>query len=953
MKKLRFRILLTLALVCAFALSAAAADTPFQDVPQSSWYYQSVTEAYQQGLMSGVSDTAFSPESTLTREMFITVLGRLAGIDQAAYAEKPTGFKDVPSGQWYSPYIAWAYESRVTSGISAGVFGLGKPVSREQMATFIYRYVQQNEMTLKNAKAPVSGFRDISKVSSYALDALEAMRLSGIITGDQNRNFNPQSNATRAEAASVFCRLADGIIVSAGTNTLAEMVMDNGSVSVFYSAAQSANIRIELLEDDMSTVIDTRTAKVLFSNSLEQVQISFPARDIPSSFILRATMEDLQGIQLTDPLVIVRYTDAYRNFEEKSIDDFAPDLVQNFDNDPETNFAVFTEGTKYIYESAPASGSNARGQYFTLTSATAMQLQSGDAVCLETSDAFHTFVVTSVQKNVGGSTVFYRDARIDEIYDYLHIMVSGASAQPAGYSMESRTGTIQETFDCYPFDISGVSGNYGPYKVTPEFSGSLTPQLEVIWAKEFGSFHIPIVNTDTVVVSPWFEVDVNVEMENEGTITLERTNDYDDHEHIIDMVLWGLDSKKLPKAIRKLSPELNLSFQLNAELSGKAVIGLSTQGSFGFHQTLTSKNLFSTLDTTFNSIDVAVEFEATVGPTANFEVSLGSLFDVEAHGELGGKVHAEADADVTPNGYQTSSAAKEHACSFCLNGYAKPYAEIEASCSAAITLPNGKEFELKKETEKETTLFDDLTVNFFVSVINEYISPYHGNMTFGFGRCSNDVYRTDLRIEDGSGKLLSGTVSTTRSDQVHNSASSGSHVYLYPGSYHAAATVNGLDLSADFTVSNSSQTVVLAGNYWLQAYAELLKNRNLYNDRFILAYIDSDNIPELLISQNIMHLALVEVITYWNGSAVNIGSFGSFGEMQYAPGKNVIYSFHKPNGGSAIREYYKIQNGKAVRLSSINPANYSFTTFSNYAGYKPSSSNISAMVKDYTKYLAK
>lgn len=950
MKRKLLRILVSLMLLSAFTLSAAAADNPFTDVPASSWYYRSVTEAYQQGLMYGVTDTRFAPNEPLTREMFIAILGRVAGIDKTAYKDMPTGFKDVPSGQWYSPYIAWAYASRVTSGIDVGVFGLGTNITREQMAAFIYRYVNQSNLTLAEAENPVPFFRDASEVSSYAVKALEAMRVSGIISGDENRNFNPKANATRAEAATVFCKLSNSLRLPNATDSLADMVMDSGTVTVYYTAAQAANIQVELLKDDLSTVIETCTVKVLSTTTIKQAQVTFPGNKVPDTFMLRATMKDLKGNELTDPLIITRYSTAYREFDEKDIYDFDSALVQNFDDDPETNFAVFNENTRYVNEASPASGSDSNGAWFTLTSEAGKALKVGDPVCLETDDAFHTFVVTSIQNSSSGLQVYYRDADIDEIYSYLHIKIVGSQSKAQGDSMEGIFEDVNETFPTYPFNVDNFDLQYGAYKLTPEFSGTLTPHLEVVWSKDFGSINLPFTGTTVDVSTPWFEMDAYVDLDSEGTFTLERTNAYDDNEHLIDMVLWGLDTNKLPKALQKLDIELNVAFQLDVELTGKVEIGMSPKGTIGIHQTLLSKNLISGIHTDFNSVKTKAELTATLGPTVNFEVGLGSVFDVEAHGELGGKLVAETEVNVTPGGYQSSSASKEHACSFCLDGTALPYIEVMAGCSANFTLPNDKKIEIEKELTKEWSVCDAMTVVFHVSVVNELSSPYKGETTFDFGRCENYVYRTNFRIEDDSKKLLNGTATVTRSDDVTNSVASGKHIYLYPGSYNASATVNGISYSEDFAVTNSQQTVVLTSKAWLEAYAKYLEENTSY-EHFALAYIDGDNIPELLISQGFPHVCMSEAITYYDGQAVHLGYFGDFGELRFAPKQNLIKDQVWINGVGGFVEYFKIQNGKAVKLTGIDDSKYTFKTFSYYAGYDPTTTNINAMLSDYTAFL--
>ncbi len=178
----------------------------FDDVKSSSWYYSYVAYAYENGLMNGVADRIFEPGSGLTRGMFVTILGRLAGAD-TGIVYPDSGFSDVPGGKWFSPYVDWAYSSGITTGIEDGLFGVDMMVTREQMAVFIARYVDYAGIELGSSLDAVSSFRDSDTAHSWAVSGIDLMRESGIIKGDTEGNFNPLNGATRAEAATIFNRL--------------------------------------------------------------------------------------------------------------------------------------------------------------------------------------------------------------------------------------------------------------------------------------------------------------------------------------------------------------------------------------------------------------------------------------------------------------------------------------------------------------------------------------------------------------------------------------------------------------------------------------------------------------------------------------------------------------------------------------------------------------------------
>lgn len=204
-------VVMLFGLLPGFGMQAGAANEPFRDVSDSDWYAEAVSEVYQDGYMDGTGGGLFSPDDTLTRAMFVTVLGRIHGVtpDQYDY----TVFADAPRDSWFGPYVSWAYSIRIVDGYGDSGYGFGSedPITREQMAAIIARYVDFLDTELPDGDNTVSSFRDAAQVSPYAREGLELMRRTGIIVGDQRGYFNPLDNATRAEAATIFIRLSDAL----------------------------------------------------------------------------------------------------------------------------------------------------------------------------------------------------------------------------------------------------------------------------------------------------------------------------------------------------------------------------------------------------------------------------------------------------------------------------------------------------------------------------------------------------------------------------------------------------------------------------------------------------------------------------------------------------------------------------------------------------------------------
>lgn len=207
MKKIQ-RILSICLTVCLLVVLCPAviqaAEHPFSDVAPDAWYQEAVQYVYDNGLMSGSNDTSFEPEGQLTRAMFVTVLGRMEGVDTEQYAD--SGFSDVPDREWYSAYVAWAVEAGITSGYDEDHFGPHDNITREQMAAMVNRYLDDTGISFAEDSS-TQLFKDRNDISSWARDGAETVRRAGLMVGDKGGRFNPFANTTRAEAASVFMRL--------------------------------------------------------------------------------------------------------------------------------------------------------------------------------------------------------------------------------------------------------------------------------------------------------------------------------------------------------------------------------------------------------------------------------------------------------------------------------------------------------------------------------------------------------------------------------------------------------------------------------------------------------------------------------------------------------------------------------------------------------------------------
>ena len=182
----------------------------FTDSKKGDWFAKSVEYCAANKLVNGTSDSTFGPEGKLTRKDFVTLIGRLAGVNTKKY-KGDTGFSDVKSGQYYSPYIVWAAKSGIVGGTGKDKFSPDAEITREDMATIIVRYMNYSKKSLKNAKNVPAKFKDDSVIAGYAKKSMNRMREMGLLKGDQKGNVNPKGKLSRAEGATVIARLHQGL----------------------------------------------------------------------------------------------------------------------------------------------------------------------------------------------------------------------------------------------------------------------------------------------------------------------------------------------------------------------------------------------------------------------------------------------------------------------------------------------------------------------------------------------------------------------------------------------------------------------------------------------------------------------------------------------------------------------------------------------------------------------
>lgn len=184
--------------------SHAATDVSeiFTDVPANHWAQAAIQYVYDNGLMTGVSNSEFAPEATTTRAMIVSMLARMENVTSAADA----GFADVAADDWYATAVNWAAANGIVSGISDDTFAPNDPITREQLAAMLMNYAQWKGQDT-SARADLSDYTD--QPSTWATEAVQWAVAEGLLNGVTDDELQPQGQATRAQVAAIMQRFLE------------------------------------------------------------------------------------------------------------------------------------------------------------------------------------------------------------------------------------------------------------------------------------------------------------------------------------------------------------------------------------------------------------------------------------------------------------------------------------------------------------------------------------------------------------------------------------------------------------------------------------------------------------------------------------------------------------------------------------------------------------------------
>ena len=185
----------------AFAETWPSPSQDFDDLDSAAWYIAGTDYVIREGLMKGVGEKRFGPDEQITRGMVVTILYRAEG--EPATSEAP--FTDL-TADWYKDAVGWAASEEIVKGTSETTFAPDDPVTREQMATFLYRYTKYKGAPISEPQIPADLFEDLDQISDFALDSMPWAIGEGLMKGVSEKKLEPKGTATRAQVAVLLQR---------------------------------------------------------------------------------------------------------------------------------------------------------------------------------------------------------------------------------------------------------------------------------------------------------------------------------------------------------------------------------------------------------------------------------------------------------------------------------------------------------------------------------------------------------------------------------------------------------------------------------------------------------------------------------------------------------------------------------------------------------------------------
>lgn len=602
--------------------------------------------------------------------------------------------------------------------------------------------------------------------------------------------------------------------------SITDIEVADGNVLTTVNVNSLAVLHVEFLSEDDGTLLAEYAG--LTPEYCEMTQVPLPMDcALPEYFLVRATLLDLTGAQLCDPYTSIRYTSAYAEFEDRTVQDYIDEgeRVLNFSPSIHTNFGVLADGVVEIISDEDTNiarvitveDTTAEDELFNwyeryVISAPDAQMRNvepGTVVLIRGADGSdYLFKVGSAAIDENGDLVITpsEDVSMEDFYKALKvdmaILVEDEDPQQAAPQAE-----IIDVDICPSVSLGGEI-DWSPKKnvsVSGKLSGTGQVELKMSYdAKLFGKDYFSC----SAVSDLSLELDINV------FVTL-------DNKDTAEKVISGhkLPDVSVPTPIAGLSAFFKVTIPVEWELGGGLTLELVANTRSGFKYD--TRNGKQSVDEKSRSVSFGLEGKAELKFGPKVELGLKYLEKVVrlSVGAWAG-LNATAEAKLVVEG---TDAPSKHACALCLAGTCKWFVEVTATLEFCIIE------DVLEAKPIDATLFSltgwikflaSSPGEFYMSLINSRDSKFGGKVKFGGGSCPNESYRVTVKSEDENGNPTTGVQVEIldKNGKREKLSTTEFALYLYNGVYNASASINGNRVVKTFVVSDDATEVTLTPN---------------------------------------------------------------------------------------------------------------------------------------------
>ena len=549
MKKRLVSIFLAVALLLSsLPMTAfAASRISFKDVAANSWYHDAVRYVQENGIMSGIGNGLFSPETTLTRAQLCQIIYNMEGKPGAG----SSNFSDVGAGAWYKNAVSWSAAHDIVNGTGNGRFSPDLHITREQMVTILYRYAAYKNYNL-SVPISLSDYSDANRISGWAKEALQWAVSEKVISGTTTTTISPQGTTTRAQAATMLMRFCQRM--EAKEQFYAKNVDDfRGAEIINFDNSNETNFAV-LAEDTVASE-SSATANQLVSVDEESGVYRFSNIDQKISSLTPGDVFYFTYGTGADDYLLLKVGSISIDGDTATITEGKADLSDYFQY-IDVDVDVDVPGKDF------GSGHNAALQKNNALSPALVSAQNPQAA--GSGDAVAKAIPAAIAKDMTGN--FSTDLKIEVKGDVF------------SYTTDAKlTLKLKICYDKNILDVEEISLSV---KQEYEFEGKVSKSLaEKTYKKEFASVTIPIMGGIDAKITPYFEAKAKASVGGSfsGKVTFENGTKYSANGNQPIQTSDGEFSKDIIEGDFKVSAGLGISVGVTV----LKVIDLSLDGESG------------------------------------------------------------------------------------------------------------------------------------------------------------------------------------------------------------------------------------------------------------------------------------------------------------------------------------------------------------------------------------